>query len=103
VNPGRSEKMSLRKSYPSEFKAKVALEAIKEAHTVGELSSIYEVHSTLVTRWKREVLKCLPGIFSNRAERKSRDDENLIASLYQEIGKQKVELDWLKKKLGTLK
>jgi transposase-like protein len=92
-----------RKSYSSDFKAKVALEAIRESRTVSELSSAYEVHSTMITRWKKQALEQLPNLFSEKIQQNERDKEELIASLYQQIGQMKVELDWLKKKSAQLK
>jgi len=92
-----------RKRYPAEFKAKVALEAIREAHTVAELSSVFGVHSTMITRWKREALEQLPSIFSDKNHKKEKDGDALTNALYQQIGQLKVELDWLKKKAAVLK
>jgi transposase-like protein len=88
-----------RKSYPADFRARVALEAIRESRTVAELSSAFEVHSTMITRWKRQVLEQLPILFSERIQQKEKDSAELIASLYQQIGQLKVESDWLKKSL----
>jgi len=93
----------LRKSYPSEFKAKVALEALRENRTAAELSSAFGVHSTMITRWKRHVLDQLPCLFSDKIKQKDNDQEELIGSLYQQIGQLKVEVDWLKKKSAQLK
>lgn len=92
-----------RKKYSAAFKAKVALEAIKENRTSAELSSAYGVHTTMITRWKRQLLEQLPDLFSDKAKRKDKNKEELIASLYQQIGQLKVELDWLKKKSELLK
>lgn len=91
-----------RKRYSADFKAKVALEAVKENRTSAELSSAYGVHSTMITRWKKHMLEHLSGIFSDKAKRKEKDNEELLATLYQQIGKLKVELDWLKKKSELL-
>lgn len=92
-----------RKKHSAAFKAKVALEAIKENRTSAELSSAYGVHTTMITRWKRQVLEHLPEVFSDKAKRKDKNNEELLASLYQQIGQLKVELDWLKKKSELLK
>jgi transposase-like protein len=92
-----------RKSYPGDFKAKVALEAIRDLKTVAEISSLFGVHSTMITRWKKEALEKLPTLFSDKNQRKQKDDDELINSLYQQIGQLKVELDWLKKKVSILK
>ena len=92
-----------RKSHSAAFKAKVALEAIKENRTSAELSSAYGVHTAMITRWKKQLLEQLPDVFSDKTKRKDKNNEELISSLYQQIGQLKVELDWLKKKSELLK
>lgn len=92
-----------RKRYSADFKAKVALEAARENRTSAELSSAYGVHPTMITRWKKHMLEHLPGVFSDKAKQKDKDTEELVATLYQQIGQLKVELDWLKKKSELLK
>jgi transposase len=86
------------KKYSSDFKAKVALEAIKGQKTINEISSEYGVHSTQITQWKKQVLDELPEIFSRSGSERAKSEEALIASLYQQIGQLKVETDFLKKK-----
>ncbi len=88
----------MRKNYSGEFKAKIAIEALKGDRTLSELSSKYEVHPNQIRLWKQKLIESLPGIFSNRRKQKRDDGEELKARLYQEIGQLKVELDWLKKK-----
>jgi len=92
-----------RKAYSAELKAKVALEAIREAKTTTELSSMYGVHPSMITRWKKEVLEQLPSVFSGRNDGKEYEKDALIESLYQRIGQLTVELDWLKKKASLIK
>jgi transposase-like protein len=89
-----------RKRYDAAFKAKVALEAIKNDRTVAEIASEHGVHPNQITKWKRQVLEELPKIFSGNREKTDREGQELIAQLYQQIGQLKVELDWLKKKAG---
>jgi transposase-like protein len=89
-----------RKNYSSEFKVKVALEAIKGHKTLNEIASQFELHPNQVTQWKKQALEGLPELFSQRRVRLEKDDETLKAQLYQQIGQLKVELDWLKKKVG---
>lgn len=91
-----------RKRHGADFKAKVALEAIKGLKTVNELSSEYGVHASQINQWKKQVLDELPGIFSSRRAQGRKDQEELTAQLYQQIGQLKVEVDWLKKNLGFL-
>ena len=89
-----------RKSYSADFKAKVAIAAIKGQHTVNEIASQYGVHPNQVMTWKKQTLESIPDLFSARRARDARSDEELKAQLYQQIGQLKVELDWLKKKAG---
>jgi transposase-like protein len=88
------------KKYSNEFKVKVALEAIKGQKTINEISSEYGVHSTQITEWKKRVLAELPNIFAHPGSERAKNEEALIASLYQQIGQLKVEVDFLKKKSG---
>ena len=88
-----------RKVYQSEFKAKVALEAVKGRKTMNEIAKEYQIHPNQISKWKKQFLESLPGIFDNsRAGRSGGADEELTDQLYQQIGRLKVELDWLKKK-----
>lgn len=90
----------IRRNHPAAFKAKVALEAIKEKRTIAELSSLYGVHSTQITKWKRQALDVLSSAFSDGQKQKEHDDRLLVQELYQQIGRLKVEGDFLKKKMG---
>lgn len=87
-----------RRKFGKEFKAKVVLAALKGDKTVAELSSLYEVHSSLITRWVKEAREKLPGIFSERGG-KDKEKDKQIEGLYQRIGQLSVECEWLKKKL----
>jgi len=84
-----------------EFKRKVAVEALKERETINEIASRYEVHPVQVSQWKRELEQGAPSMFTTntaqRREAKTLQEEK--ASLQQLIGKQAIELEWLKKKL----
>lgn len=91
-----------RKHYSAEFRARVALEALKGYKTVNEIASTYGVHPTQIAKWKKHLQSELPQIFSTRREKHEHDHEVLQAQLYQQIGQLKVELDWLKKKAGLL-
>lgn len=86
------------KKYSSDFKAKVALEAIRGQKTINEISSEYGVHSTQITQWKKQALDELPEIFAHAGNERAKSEEALIASLYQQIGQLTVEADFLKKK-----
>ena len=91
---------STRRQHSAQFKAKVALEAIKGLKTTNELGALYQVHPTQITKWKKHLLAAAPEIFSDRRAQVQTDHEELEGRLYQEIGQLKVELDWLKKKAG---
>lgn len=90
--------MTQRKQFSAEFKAKVALEALKQKYTINELSTQFSVHPNQIMNWKKQLISGLPEIFSNGKAATQKSDEELKARLYQEIGQLKVELDWLKKK-----
>jgi putative transposase len=86
-----------RKKHSAEFKAKIALEAIKGLKTINEIASEAEVHPTQVTLWKKQLLEEIPSLFASTRSQKQKKDEDLTAALYQQIGQLKVELDWIKK------
>jgi len=90
----------LKKKYSPSFKAKVALEAIKEEKTSSELSSTYKVHPGQIRNWKLTVKNRVVDLFSNHKNKKGKDQQELIEELYRQIGQLKVELDWLKKNLA---
>jgi transposase-like protein len=89
-----------RKRYDAAFKAKVAIEAIKGQRTLNEIASAYRIHPHQVTQWKKQALQQLSEVFSNGRARAEMEDEELKNQLYQEIGRLKIELEWLKKKSG---
>jgi len=90
----------IRRSHSSAFKAQVALAAIKEEKTITELAGLYGVHATQITKWKKQALDSLSEIFSNKQERRSQEEHENTEELYRQIGKQKVEIEFLKKKVG---
>ena len=83
-----------RKRYSAEFKARVALEALKGLKTVNELASAYGVHPTQIAPWKHRLQKEMPEIFSVRRAKREAEHAALQARLYQQIGQLKGELDW---------
>jgi transposase-like protein len=89
-----------RTQYSAEFKARVALEALKGLKTVNEFASTYGVHPTQIAHGKHRLQKEMPEIFSARRAKRGHDQEVFQAQLYQHIGQLKVELDWLKTKAG---
>ena len=91
--------MNKRKRYSAEFKAKVALAALKEQKTLTELANQYQIHSVQISTWKKQLLDGSVSIFKNSTNPDQKKQQNLEDHLYQEIGRLKIELDWLKKKL----
>jgi len=91
-----------RKRYSSKFKAKVALEAIRGMKTINELSTEYGVHPNQIRSWKKQSLEFLPEVFSSKRSRRVLEESALRDSLYQQIGRLQMELEWLKKKSGLI-
>ena len=91
-----------RNRYSKEFKAKVALDAIKGQKTANEIASEYTVHVSQINTWKKQLLAAVPEVFSGKAERSAAEQEAERDRLYQQIGRLQVEVDWLKKKTGHL-
>jgi transposase-like protein len=94
--------MGIRKRHDAAFKAKVALEAIKEERTLAQLSSDYGVHANQIGQWRKQLLEQLPAVFSERRKAGEQAREEHEAELYRQIGQLKVELEWLKKKSHQL-
>jgi transposase-like protein len=92
----------MRKRYDGSFKARVAQEAIRGDRTVAEIAAAYGVHPNQISKWKKQALDELPKIFSGRYEKTEAQGKELTDQLYQQIGRLKVELDWLKKKAGII-
>ncbi len=91
--------MKKRKIYPKELKARVALEALKESKTIAQLSSEYEVHGNMITKWKKHLQDNIADIFIRKNDQEP-DAQQQIENLYKEIGRIQVENAWFKKKLG---
>ena len=85
------------REFSAEFKARVAVEAIKGEVTLNELTRKYGVHGRQVNRWKQQGLSAISGIFTNKGSKGNNSDQKLIEQLYQQIGQMKYELDFLKK------
>lgn len=92
-----------RKRYSAEMKAKIALEAIKGQKTANEIAAEYGVHPTQIAQWKKQALDGLPDLFSLGKSKQEQSEEELIASLYQQIGQLKVQVDWLEKKSKSIR
>lgn len=90
-----------RKYHGAAFKSKVALEAIQERETINQIATRYEIHPNLVTQWKRQLIEHLPDCFARKRKKGSKED-TFKDELFQQIGKLKVENDWLKKKYESI-
>lgn len=89
-----------RKRYSAEFKAKVALEAIKGEATLSELASRFGIHPTMITQWKRQAAQGMVDVFSGKAGRHEIDQEARIKELHAKIGQLTVERDFLARRSG---
>ena len=94
--------MARRRQHSGEFKARVVVQALKGAKTVNEIASRYGVHPVQVAQWKKQALEELPQVFADRRGREARAAEEENSRLYEQVGRLKMELDWLKKKLGSV-
>ena len=90
----------IRRVHAPAFKAKVALEAIKETKTIAELASLYRIYPTQITKWKRQAIEILSQGFSEKRIQQEHNNRELVQELYRQIGRLKVEVDFLKKKMG---
>ena len=91
-----------RKIHGGAFKAQVALAAHKGDRTVNELAGHYGVHPTLIHAWKKQLLAGADQVFSTGSKAATADAEAEKAELFEQIGRLKMELEWLKKKVGPI-
>ena len=89
-----------RVRHSAEFKGKIALEALKGMKTVSELAGQYQVHPTQISQWKRQVQERVNELFATGQGKGQQETEAVQAALYQEVGRLKMELDWIKKTAG---
>jgi transposase-like protein len=94
------EKRSRRK-FSADFKTKVVLEALKEKSTLEEIARKYELHPNQIALWKKEFLSKAANVFASDDDKSvdKKQQDALVDKLYNQIGKQNVEIEWLKKKL----
>ena len=89
-----------RRQFTSQFKAKVAMEAMKGQRTIGELAGLYQVHPSRIAAWKKHLVEYSAMAFEESSVQGSdRSSPALMAQLYEQIGRLQVELSWLKKSL----
>jgi transposase len=88
-----------KRSYTASFKAQVALAALRGDSTANELAARHGIHPTLVSNWKKALLDGAPSLFAEGGKAAKADDQPDPAELFEQIGRLKMELEWLKKKL----
>ena len=91
--------MGMRKQFSNEFKAKVALEALKNEKTLAELATEYGVHPTQITQWRNQLKESAVEVFGNPYSKEIKEHKELAERLYKKIGQMEIENDWLAKKL----
>ena len=89
--------MRKRRNFGSEFKAKVALDALEGAQTLSELAKKYDVHPNMVSLWKKQAIAGLSGIFSGEVRKSDEIHEQEVKELHAKIGEVTMERDFLKK------
>lgn len=94
--------MPKRKRHSGEFKFKVALEAAKGTKTLSTLAQEYQLHPSQISDWKQQLLAEGVSVFNRRNARQQREQAALETQLYEQIGRLKMELEWLKKKVTRL-
>lgn len=93
---------TIKKVFSAAFKAKVALEALKEIETTGQIASRYQIHPVQVGMWRRQLMDRLERIFSEKDNQEKQKLRELNEELYRQIGKKEVEIEWLKKKVERI-
>lgn len=88
-----------RRKFTERFKAKVAIEAISGVKTLAEMSKEYQIHPNQISKWKRLILTNAPELFASGKKAAAKTEEELTGPLYEEIGRLKMDIKWLKKKL----
>jgi len=91
--------MSTRRRFTAEFKARVALEALRGDQTIQEIASRHKIHTNQVSKWKRQALDGLSDVFSNGSDKAGTDYESAVHDLHAKIGQLTVERDFLAKGL----
>ena len=91
-----------RRRHSAEYKFKVAIEAAKGEKTLSQLAQQFQLHPGQISAWKHQLLDEGGGVFESNQGQKQREDAVEKAELYEQIGRLKMELEWLKKKFGTL-
>jgi transposase-like protein len=91
-----------KQKFSKEFKAKVALEAIKGIKPINELAQEFGVHPNQITLWKKKLLEVAPEVFGGKKDQEAERMREERDRLYKKVGQLQIEVDWLKKKTGHL-
>ncbi|MBU6426882.1 transposase [Patescibacteria group bacterium] len=92
----------MKKQFSPDYKAKVALEALKGMKSPTEIAGTYGVHTTQIGFWKRRLLEGASSLFSGKMKKEFEDRDKLIEELYKVIGQRDTELEWMKKNMQRL-
>jgi putative transposase len=95
--------MNSRKNYSSELKARIVLEMLKEELTASQIAVKYNIHQTMINKWKNIILEGIPELFADPRKKSlaEREKDTTIEDLYRQVGKLSMQLEWLKKKCGV--
>ena len=91
-----------RRQHSPDLKARVGLEALKGIEPIHAIAAKYEVHPVQVSQWKKEIAERLPEVFARKADHEAEASKEREKELYEEIGRLKMQLEWVKKKAGEL-
>jgi transposase-like protein len=91
-----------RRQYDAQFKLRVALEAARGLKTISQIASEHNLHPNLVSSWKKHLLEEGDSLFGTMTARQQREQAAQEAALYEQIGRLKMELEWLKKKAASV-
>ena len=89
-----------RKRHSAAFKAKVALEAVKQTRTVAELAKVFQVHPVQISQWKKQLLDGAESLFRDGRRREREEEQATQSELYERIGRLNMEVEWLKKSVA---
>ena len=88
-----------RRNFSAEFKNQVVIDTLKERDTIEDLARKHELHPNQISTWKKEFLAKASSVFSTANEEVKQDQEAEMSKLFEQIGRQKIEIEWMKKKL----
>jgi putative transposase len=90
-----------RRQYSNDFKFKISVEAVKGVKTVSQIAAEHNLHPTQISTWKKQLLREGNTLFPRPNDRQQREQQDREAELYEQIGRLKMKLEWLKKKAAS--